>query len=195
MSLTIESCLSRVNLSSYEKDFTFEFADNKSIQLPAFAAEIISKKVSEKRKGDILLNSMMFDLRISDESITKLNNFINGSNIVIENHDDLNDEIIRVLCAIGCVDIDKALTNVNITLDNAINIAIFKKDNHLSFKKEIDFIASNFEEFVHRKIPDDIIEDVLASQSLAVSSERTILDCIASRIETDKRNIRLIKYI
>lgn len=172
-----------IPLQTYEKDFTF-IVNGKEFKTSRLIAELLSPKICQMHTTDITINQFTINTKSTG-------NFNHVLQLVNFNQQEIPKiELIyalEVLQNLGteCVDFDLP---VQLTKDNIFEqINMHEKENdlyHSIYKKEIEFISSNFIELCEtnknelKNLQISTLCDILDDESLVLKDEDQLLQFI-----------------
>lgn len=192
-----EIILTHEGLSRLGLDNDFELrTDRKSVGCNKSQIRFISPLISNLLLSDPTIESFQLETPESSKCSEILRNLLNGSKISITED---QSRIFRAISLELGNDELFSLINDDISIKNAIEINQIKYNLSLNSEKEIEFVASHFYEISPKDISSldiSVIESILSSESLVISSERELFEFIKDLVTERGDEFRfLLSYL
>ena len=182
--------LNQINFSLYEDNFTILFNNSKSLKIPSFIAEFISPEISKIRLQDPTITRYKINLNPNEDTMGKLVQLLHGETMEI----DGNGEITQILIELKNKTIIKSCLK-ELSVDNVYEQLTLKKNLSINIDQEIDFSAEHFEEIKEKNFSFDDWISILNSEKLKLKNEKSLLDFIINKMNTESRYYILLKYL
>ena len=175
--------IKHISFDSFENDFIF-IVNGKSYRTNRFVADLISPKISNLHKIDGSISSFEITTGVNGD-FNKILEYAKMKEIELET-DELRYflTIMRLLENYEEYVAHTPALNEEISFDNALWRIKLKKDILLDYDEELNFIATNFEEFVTNYHQDfltlnvQLMEEIFNNENFKISDEDVLLDFI-----------------
>ena len=192
--------INRIQFDRFEKDFSF-IVNGKVYQTNSFVASMLSPNVSKIFEENMSISYY----EIESEFEGDFNQIIEYGELKPTNFEDKEKQyFVHIMKLLGnndeCCQFFKELQE-DISYDNVMQRIKNKKVLGASLKDEIEFISSNFHDFLARypnelySLDIDTIEQIVSNEKLALSGEEELFDIILELYTKSKEYATLFSYV
>lgn len=193
--MTKELCLTHEGLSRLGASPDFELKTDvleNTIKCSKSQISFISPIISNLLLNDPTINEFTLKTPNSSRCSDILRSLLNGSSVTIT--ENLKYTFLSISIELGN---EELLPDIHddLTLDNVFENIQIKYLKSVNIKKEIEFIASHFNEFKTKDFMNldiSIINDILSSKSLVVASKHYLLNILIDLISEKGNDYRIL---
>ena len=195
------SSILQVPIDKYSNDFLF-IVNGKEYQTSFIVADLLSPKISKIHLSDPTINKYSINTRTKGD----FQNFLNLQNFeeksLNENNIPFYNELIEEL---GIESFDFKIKTVELTIDNIFEqLSLHSRSTFFNtdqFKKEVEFVSSNFSEVVKKYREDvkkqgvEFLEEVLSNEKFQIESEDDLVEFINEVYAGDAEYANLYGFV